>query len=133
LVPQRRRYALETLRIYTRANVGRNLKQLDNELRELNTDKKLEENLEILKKIFTIAKEEMSSCPSFDSLFHRIRTILIYEEVDLSEIVDKNAFENLKKKVGNKQAYSILAFGIIKYYIKKERLPHPYIFIRYDP
>jgi len=71
--------------------------------------------------------------PSFDSLFYRIRCILLSEEVDLSEIVDINAFKTLMMKVGEYQAYNILAWGIIRYYIKKERLPHPFIFIKYNP
>jgi len=127
-------YALKTLEIYTLANIQENIEQLDEEMQKLGVEKKLENNLSLLKDLFVLVKKEIGSHPSIDLLFSRVRTILIYKYDFLEKIVNEEAFGKLKMIVNEQKAYDILAWGIIKYYLKIElgNVPHPSIYIIYD-
>jgi hypothetical protein len=125
-------FALETLEIYTMANIQKNIKGLDEEMRKLGVYKKLGKNLSLLKDLFVQVKRELGPYPSIDLLWARIREILL--RMSLKEIVNEDAFRNLVMRVNEEKAYDILAWGIIMSYLKMEAryVPHPSIHIIYD-
>jgi hypothetical protein len=127
-------YTLKTLEIYTLANIQESIEQLDEEMQKLGVEDKLEKNLSPLKDLFVLVKKAVGSHPSIDLLFSHIRTTLIYKRGFLEKIMNEEAFEKLKMIVNEQKAYDILAWGIIKYYLKIELgdVPHPSIHIIYD-
>jgi hypothetical protein len=124
---------LKALEVYTKVEIQKDIKQLNNIMQELNVKQKLSKRLDILEKLFKNAKREVGPRPRMSMLFSCLREILYRGEViNLNELVDKDLFNDLKKRMGEYRAYDILAWGIVKFYVEKERIP-PYVRIRYDP
>jgi hypothetical protein len=124
-------YALEMLGIYTLANIRKNVEQLDNKLRTLSVEKKLKPS--IIKEILSKVKNNIGTCPAVSDLFANIKEIL-RDTDELSKIIDGNNFHELMLEEGEKElALDVLAWGIIKLYIKNEKyFTEPRLYIAYQ-
>jgi hypothetical protein len=123
-------YALEMLEIYTLVNIRKNVEQLDDKLRTLNVEEKLKPP--ILKEILSKVKIKIGTYPAVSDLFANIKEIL-RDRDELSKIIDENTFQKLMLEEGGKEgALDVLAWGIIKLYIKKEKcFTQPRLYIAY--